>query len=545
MSGEFGLRLTLGALLLSGLRSNLPLPPGPKPWPLLGNITDLPPEGQIPWRHWLKHKSLYGPISSVTVLGQTLIIIHDREAASELMEKRAVKYSARPTGTFANEMCGFDMFLVSQQPGPRFQSFRRLAQTHIGTSKALERFSGLMDVEVGRLLVNLVDGKMLREPDGLEHALHMSTSAIVLRILFNYSIDYHYHQEHDNNGDPLTRLNDQVMASFSEASLPGRWLVDMIPWVKHVPKWFPGTGFKDYAGAALLNNRASAEVPFRFVKQTAATRPGPSMVGDLLRARDAGSDVSEHDIKYSATSLHAGGVETTTQMLQIFFLAMSMYPEVQVRAQQEVDELLRTSGADGGEKKRLPGLQDRSKLPYVSSLVKEVLRWFPVAPLGVPHLADAEDEYRGYRIPKNAILLPAVHWFSRDPDVYHDPETFKPERYLAPHSEPDPSSFVFGFGRRICPGKRLADEGIFLVIAKALAVLDVSKALDEEGKEIEPVFGHQSSGIVAHALPFSVSIAPRSEAHAELVRELAVEHPLGQGDSKSVESLLNDFLQGV
>lgn len=86
-------------------RNKLPLPPGPKPWPLLGNVTDLPPPGQPEWKHWLKFKDLYGPISSITVLGQTLIIIHDKEAASELMEKRAGNYSSRPYAPFADGMC--------------------------------------------------------------------------------------------------------------------------------------------------------------------------------------------------------------------------------------------------------------------------------------------------------------------------------------------------------------------------------------------------------------------------------------------------------
>lgn len=81
-----------------------PLPPGPKRWPLIGNMLDLPSKGQIECLHWIKHKNLYGPISSVGVLGQTIIVVHDREAASELLVKRAANYSDRPLSTFANEM---------------------------------------------------------------------------------------------------------------------------------------------------------------------------------------------------------------------------------------------------------------------------------------------------------------------------------------------------------------------------------------------------------------------------------------------------------
>ena len=81
--------------------SRTPLPPGPKPWPFVGNVADLPPKDNPEWKHWIQHKNLYGPISSVTVLGQTLIILNDKQAALELLEKRAAKHSNRPYMEFA------------------------------------------------------------------------------------------------------------------------------------------------------------------------------------------------------------------------------------------------------------------------------------------------------------------------------------------------------------------------------------------------------------------------------------------------------------
>jgi hypothetical protein len=84
--------------------SRLPLPPGPVGLPLVGNINDLPPQGSQEYIHWLQFKDRYGPLSSVTILGQTMIVIHDRRTALELMEKRASKHSGRPSMKFAMEM---------------------------------------------------------------------------------------------------------------------------------------------------------------------------------------------------------------------------------------------------------------------------------------------------------------------------------------------------------------------------------------------------------------------------------------------------------
>ena len=89
---------------LSRRNHAIPLPPGPKGLPFVGNITDLPPQGMPEYQHWLKHKERHGPLSSVTVLGQTIVIIHDKRIAFELMEKRAGKYSGRPNLKFGIEM---------------------------------------------------------------------------------------------------------------------------------------------------------------------------------------------------------------------------------------------------------------------------------------------------------------------------------------------------------------------------------------------------------------------------------------------------------
>ncbi|BCR93381.1 uncharacterized protein AKAW2_10427A [Aspergillus luchuensis] len=100
-------RAIVGLLGLVILRSFLtrkrfpaPLPPGPKPKPIIGNLFDLPANGEADWLHWYKHKKTYGPISSVQVFGETLIIINDARIAVELLEKRSATHSDRPSLTF-------------------------------------------------------------------------------------------------------------------------------------------------------------------------------------------------------------------------------------------------------------------------------------------------------------------------------------------------------------------------------------------------------------------------------------------------------------
>lgn len=85
-----------------------------------------------------------------------------------------------------------------------------------------------------------------------------------------------------------------------------------------------------------------------------------------------------------------------------FFLLLSLNPDVQRKAREEIDRVV---GAD-----RLPTLADRESLPYICAVFSEALRFHPIAPMGLPHMTTTEDEYEGYRIPKGAIVMPAA-WY--------------------------------------------------------------------------------------------------------------------------------------
>lgn len=135
--------------------SRLPLPPGPKGLPIIGNIFSLPPNGVPEYEHWLKFKDLYGPISSITVLGRTLVILHDRKAVDELLEKMSTKTSSRPENTFSN-MSGFNRFVVNMQYGAQWRQHRKVLHQYLGTEKLARRFDDVQDMESRRLLLRLL-----------------------------------------------------------------------------------------------------------------------------------------------------------------------------------------------------------------------------------------------------------------------------------------------------------------------------------------------------------------------------------------------------
>ena len=126
-------------------------------------------------------------------------------------------------------------------------------------------------------------------------------------------------------------------------------------------------------------------------------------------------------------------------------LAMVLHPEVQAKAQAEMDLVLGRGN--------LPTFADQESLPYLAAVMNEVFRWQVVAPFGVPHMSTADDEYRGYLIPKGTIVIANAHQMLNDEDVYPEPSAFNPERFLKDGkidlSVRSPMIAAFGFGRRI------------------------------------------------------------------------------------------------
>lgn len=136
------------------------LPPGPKPLLLLGNIKDFPPPGKLEYEHWLEHKDKYGPISSVTVMGMTLVMIHDKEMAHDLLDQMASKTSGRPEMIMANKLCGYESIVVCQGYTPAFRRYRKYLHQELGTKVSAAQFVGVQETEVNRQLV-----RGLREPE--------------------------------------------------------------------------------------------------------------------------------------------------------------------------------------------------------------------------------------------------------------------------------------------------------------------------------------------------------------------------------------------
>ena len=330
--------------------------------------------------------------------------------------------------------------------------------------------------------------------------------------------------------DLLVETIEQMMKEFSLAAVPMTWAPDIIPALRYLPDGFPGASFQATARKWRRTIEASAYTPYQFVREqmSQGTNP-PSYVSKLFKqlrgeAQDGQMTAEDEEaIIWTAASLYGAAADTTVVSLTAFTLAMLRYPSVQQKAQQEIDAVVGRS--------RLPTFKDREKLPYVNALVKEVSRWWPIAPMSFPHTVTETFEWRDFTIPKDAFLLPNVHWLLHDDKVYRDPDQFQPERFLDPRNEPDPVTEAFGYGRRICPGRFFADAALYINIVQTLACFSIRKALDENGEEISVDHVRPTPGILTYPTPFDFRVEPRSEDHVRIIQKFEREHPWQKGDS--------------
>ena len=234
---------------------------------------------------------------------------------------------------------------------------------------------------------------------------------------------------------------------------------------------------------------------------------------------------SDDQAAYISGSLLEAGSDTTSNTLYGLVQAMILFPDVQKKAQEELDRVV---GPD-----RMPTMEDEPNLQYIRGCMKESLRWMPTSITGFPHAVIRDDEYMGYRIPKGAGVIGNVYTIHMDPTRYPEPRRFDPDRYkddflnLADSAtNPDVSKrdqFSFGAGRRICQGMHVSERSLFLGISRLLWGFDFAPAMDADGNPVIPDPEKLTQGFLAMPEPYQATITPRSAWRAELMKRAWVD----------------------
>ena len=216
-------------------------------------------------------------------------------------------------------------------------------------------------------------------------------------------------------------------------------------------------------------------------------------------------EFTELDAKRTSLNMLFAGVATTSNTFYAAINILAHHPDIQDTILDEVH----TVCPDG-----LPTLPDRPKMPYSRACLLELLRYYSVVPMSVPHRAMDDHSILGYTIPKDTIIHINMWSLHHDPDFWTDPENFRPERFLdasgelVPADHPNRKHMIpFGAGPRVCVGESLASARLFLWLTKVISMFKIIPAEGNHSSAADP--RHFCYDCVLKPTPYEVLFDPR------------------------------------
>lgn len=412
----------------------LPLPPGPKPLPLIGNLHQLPKKDQ--WQRHQEWHEKYGPIITVRMGMSTMIMISDYAIANELLERRAAIYSSRPKMLFLNKYLTNSLQPIMQPFGPGWKRLHRLHMMLLNPTTT-RAYHHLQDLESRQFMKELLS----TPSDSHTSRFTRYTLSFMMGLVFG---------ERAPRGD---ETEPNLMRDCLMRRLTGfHWtyfLADLLPPLDWLPKYIApwaraGKRMRDYEMGIYERNI-----------EAALARPHWSWAKELSH-RGKGEKLSSEQICYVISELFMAGTSGTIVGWNIFVAVALLNPDCIQRVQQELDAVVGL---------RMPTVQDISQLPYLTAFLHELLRFRPILPTGFPHAATQDDEYNGFRVPRAAQIVTNTWLMDSDESLYPDATSFRPERWL---ENPGLPMTAFGFGRRKCPGRDVARSSLLLALGRCL-----------------------------------------------------------------------------
>ncbi|KAJ3799877.1 cytochrome P450 [Lentinula aff. detonsa] len=495
------LSLPVVAFLFHSKHRTAQLPPGPPRNWILGNLLDLLKIDDLlasvdSWQ------DTYGDIVSLECFGVTVIFLNTLECCVDLLERRAANYSHRPKMPFVRELVGLDKSFGFMDFSEESVRGRRIANLAFKAS-AVRRYSPALQDNVVVLMQDL-----LKLPEGFESVLERRNIQLALSLIFGITLDGTNQHYITTTMDCVNRIAGNV--------LPGSRIVDFLPFLKYLPSWVP---FKRDAKQlnALVNDAFGS--PFEDAKRRMASgSTASSFVSLILSSEEVQGDIDtekfQEMMKWISGTMFMAAAESTTSTVRVFFKAMARFPAVQARAQEELDRVLGT---------RLPEMNDRASLPYLNALLQEVIRWESIVPSGFPRRSNADDVYKGMLIPKGAVILANSRSISRHEHGKGSPDEFDPTRFLEGGGARPVLDYVFGFGKRECPGRFLAEASVWMTIASVLKCFNIAK-LEDSGKKITA----RRSGVIHGTTSLECKVIPRHDAYREMIQAKTAEMEAAQ-----------------
>jgi 3-hydroxyphenylacetate 6-hydroxylase len=205
----------------------------------------------------------------------------------------------------------------------------------------------------------------------------------------------------------------------------------------------------------------------------------PCIQGNVLK--DPEAKLNEDELISISLTMLSGGLDTITTTLGWAVALLSQRPDIQEKGYKEITKIY---GNDISEIWTNPG--EEARVPYITGFTREVLRYFTVLRLALPRATQRDVKYEGYVIPEGSTVFLNAWACNMDPEVYQDPHTFSPERFI---ENPELPIFTYGVGTRMCAGYVLGNRELYIVFLRLLGSFRILPESKEHGVEWDPVKG--------------------------------------------------------
>ncbi|CAN6312681.1 unnamed protein product [Urochloa humidicola] len=475
------------------------LPPGPRPWPVIGNLNLI---GLLPHHSIHKLSARYGPLMSLQFGSFPAVVASSPDMARFFLKTRDVAFIDRPK-TAAGKYTTYNYSGLFASPyGAYWRHGRKLWQTELFNARRLASLEHVRAEEVRSMLSDL-RAAAGRQVVALREHLYMVNLNVISRMVLGrkYVVD--------GVGSPVApeefrRLIDEQFV-LNGALNDG----DMIPWLG----WLDPQGY-------VKRMKRLAKVFDRFLEHLLdehnerRRREGEEfvatdMVDVLLELADDPNlevPIERDDVKAFTLDLIGGGTDTSAVTVEWAMSELLRNPKVIAKATEELERVI---GRD-----RLVAEEDIPNLPYMEAIVKETMRLHPVAPLLTPRLSREDVSVGRYGIPAGTRILINIWAIGRDPAVWEAPMDFLPERFTGSGVDVKGQDFEllpFGSGRRMCPGIGLGLKMVHMILANLLHAFAwrLPDGVAAEELSMEETFGLT----VPRMVPLLAVAEPRLPAH--------------------------------
>ncbi|PWY94373.1 cytochrome P450 [Aspergillus sclerotioniger CBS 115572] len=478
--------------------------------PLIGDLHRSPIEKPlVNWDAWAKQN---GPIAVPRLFGIIpIVVLNTLEAATELFSRRSQWYSNRPASVSMEMITGAEpgqsRFTLMHDYDEHLKLHHRILAPSLGVPAA-SRYQPLMELECKQLLFDLCNALRQRS-DGT-----ISTTAIyplLERTQSSIILALHYGLRVPGSEDGLLHEIVATQAQVTHlAANPG--LPDLVPPLRHLP-----SVLSPWKRAADKLFEAQVSLYMRLFRQ-GRDAVGWNATKQAISTAQKYTPVPDLDLAFTLATSIQGGMETSPRQLLWLFIAMLHRPHILTRAHAALDAVV--------GRNRAPRFSDRASLPFIDAIAHEILRWRPITPGSIPRRADRDDRYQGVEIAKGVTIMANAWAIGRDQSVFDpslgDLNDFVPERWLQSDDSNGQEKLrtvlplpVFGQGRRICQGKRVATDGMFLQVAHLLWAFDIQPS---NGGGVDP-WAMRVVGFMTMPQELDVRLQPRGPGIEKVIRE--------------------------